>query len=369
MFLIFQPIRNIKCDIHSDICNKISKDDKLQKNFKERTGLDISKLSTEESTFFQVMAAFNFCHEHFYPKTEKIKLEIDAHQYEAAKKFNIFEGKNVLVSKSESNKVQLRLEKEFEELKSKIQELIRDDISLEGSDKERIPSILKNLNDSTPDIYGAHIPDQNSIIVLGENRSRVDAAKRKIQVGLGQIKSKSRANRTLSSSSKSLTSEQKNETKTSITQSQPVSGADTNGSDPLVRGTLLDVMVYKGNITKLSVDAIVNAANDQLAHGAGVARAIANAAGDELVKEGNRYVGDHGSIPVSGVVATTAGNLPCKKVLHAVGPAMYDYKDRKKCLEDLCKTIMRCLCEATKLNMTSVAIPSISSGRIFYTKI
>ncbi|XP_041379290.1 protein mono-ADP-ribosyltransferase PARP9-like, partial [Gigantopelta aegis] len=140
-----------------------------------------------------------------------------------------------------------------------------------------------------------------------------------------------------------------------------MSGVDTIEVQPLVKGKQLDVMVYKGDITQLSVDAIVNAANDRLAHGAGVARAIADAAGDDLLKEGNRYIREHGVISVSGVAVTTAGRLPCKKVLHAVGPAMYDYKDKRECLEDLCKTILRCLCEARNLNMSSVAIPSISS--------
>ncbi|XP_041360710.1 protein mono-ADP-ribosyltransferase PARP14-like [Gigantopelta aegis] len=158
-----------------------------------------------------------------------------------------------------------------------------------------------------------------------------------------------------------MSSKQKAETM-AVIKNQTMAGADPSGVQPFIRGKLLDVMVYKGHITQLSVDAIVNAANGRLAHGAGVARAIADAAGDDLLKEGNKYIREHGIIGVTGVADTTAGRLPCKMVLHAVGPAMYDYKDETQCLEDLCKTILRCLCEARNLNMSSVAIPSISSG-------
>ncbi|XP_041369505.1 protein mono-ADP-ribosyltransferase PARP9-like [Gigantopelta aegis] len=159
-----------------------------------------------------------------------------------------------------------------------------------------------------------------------------------------------------------MDSEQKTEVMAAI-KKQTMVGADTTGVQPFISGKLFDVMVYKGNITQLSVDAIVNAANGRLAHGVGVARAIADAAGDDLLKEGNQYIREHGVISVTGVAVTTAGRLPCKKVIHAVGPAMYDYKDKTECLEDLCKTILRCLCEARNLNMSSVAIPSISSGK------
>ncbi|XP_046556133.1 protein mono-ADP-ribosyltransferase PARP14-like [Haliotis rubra] len=126
----------------------------------------------------------------------------------------------------------------------------------------------------------------------------------------------------------------------------------------------VSALVYSADITTLKVDAIVNAANGNLSHGSGVARAIRDAAGDALDDEGRRYVHNNGPIPVSGVVRTTAGRMPCRMVLHAVGPAWYDYKDydKRRCEDDLCKTILRCLIEATNAGAAIVAIPAISSG-------
>ncbi len=127
---------------------------------------------------------------------------------------------------------------------------------------------------------------------------------------------------------------------------------------------MLTVNVYKADITKLKIDAIVNTANGDLRHGSGVARAISRAGGQRLEDEGRRYVHANGIIPVTGVVSTTSGNMPCNMVLHAVGPAWYYYSDWQKqtCIDDLCKTILRCLIEADKHGATAVAIPAISSG-------
>ena len=71
-------------------------------------------------------------------------------------------------------------------------------------------------------------------------------------------------------------------------------------------------------------DCIVNAANGGLSHGGGVAAAISKAAGPELDEEGDRIVEEHGRIPVGEAVVTTAGDLPFKGVIHAVGPRLGD---------------------------------------------
>ena len=269
------------------------------------------------------------------------------------------------VSEHDGGKVQLMFTNEDKDLQYRIQALVEDIIDLGNvlNDQKKITSVLEDQKVSAPDVYCAHVPKEHIIILFGEDRNKLDNVKRKIQLQLGLIKMGSRGNRHFTTNSKTMELEQKDELMT-VTKNTIMSKTVTGRMEPLVRGKLIDVMVYKGNITQLSVDVIVNAANGRLAHGAGVARAIADVAGEELLKEGNKYIKDHGVIKVSGVVATTAGRLPCKKVLHAVGPAMYDYKDKMDlCLEDLCKTILRCLCEAKKLNMTSIAIPPISSGK------
>ena len=121
--------------------------------------------------------------------------------------------------------------------------------------------------------------------------------------------------------------------------------------------------VYKIDITKLPVDAIVNSANEQLSHGGGVAYAIAKTAGFELEYEGADYIRRHGPLKVTEVAVTTGGSLLCKKVLHAVGPRWSDYTDKAECQQHLVDTVYNCLLKADSLGFTSVAVPSISWGK------
>ena len=121
--------------------------------------------------------------------------------------------------------------------------------------------------------------------------------------------------------------------------------------------------VYKADLTKLTVDAIVHAANAQLSHREGVAYAIAKAAGYALKDECQDYIRRHGPLKVTEVAVTTGGSLPCKKVLHAVGPRWSDYTDKAECRQHLVDTVYECLLTADNLGFTSVALPSISSGK------
>jgi O-acetyl-ADP-ribose deacetylase (regulator of RNase III) len=127
------------------------------------------------------------------------------------------------------------------------------------------------------------------------------------------------------------------------------------------------VKVYKGDILNIPVDCIVNAANKYLSHGAGVAAVIARAAGYSLTKEGNDYIALNGDIPVGQAIATTAGNLHYKCVIHTVGPSWYDYgrhssDDVQRCKEDLYQAIYNCFIIAERRELRSIAIPAISSG-------
>lgn len=106
------------------------------------------------------------------------------------------------------------------------------------------------------------------------------------------------------------------------------------------------------------VDAIVNAANGGLAHGGGVAAAISRAAGDALDDEGDAYVGAHGRIPTGEAVVTTAGRLPFKGVIHAVGPSMGQGDEEAK----LTAAVANALLRACERGWAKVALPAISSG-------
>jgi O-acetyl-ADP-ribose deacetylase (regulator of RNase III) len=80
------------------------------------------------------------------------------------------------------------------------------------------------------------------------------------------------------------------------------------------------IQIRQGDLTLEDCDAIVNAANSHLAHGAGVAGAIAGRGGDVIREESEQWIREHGSVPTGEVAVTRAGALACKWVIHAVGP-------------------------------------------------
>jgi len=110
------------------------------------------------------------------------------------------------------------------------------------------------------------------------------------------------------------------------------------------------------DITKCEVDAIVNAANSYLRHGGGVARAIADAAGPELVSESEKAP----FVPTGSALATGAGRLPCRQVIHAVGPVWSGGENDEPGL--LASAYRSSLTVAEELGCNSVAFPSISTG-------
>ena len=111
----------------------------------------------------------------------------------------------------------------------------------------------------------------------------------------------------------------------------------------------------QGDITKVEVDAIVNAANSKLAGGGGVDGAIHAAGGPSIMEECRSL----GGCPTGSAVATGAGNLKAKWIFHAVGPM---YKGRPKDVEQLASCHLRCLDLALEKGCTSIAFPAISTG-------
>jgi len=106
------------------------------------------------------------------------------------------------------------------------------------------------------------------------------------------------------------------------------------------------------------VDCIVNAANGGLSHGGGVAAAIEQAAGPRLTAEGNAIIRKQGRIPVGEAVVTTAGDLPFKGVIHAVGPRMGEGDEENKLVGTLRSAFLR----AHERGWASLSFPGISSG-------
>ena len=119
--------------------------------------------------------------------------------------------------------------------------------------------------------------------------------------------------------------------------------------------------LYNGDITDEAVDAIVNAANERLQHGAGVAAAIVRKGGRQIQEESNRLIKRYGTLNVGGAVYTSGGSLSCRYVIHTVGPEWYRHgKDMSRSL--LRKACIESLALAVKLNLSSIALTAISSG-------
>jgi len=102
----------------------------------------------------------------------------------------------------------------------------------------------------------------------------------------------------------------------------------------------------------------VNAANGHLAHGGGVAGIISRAAGPELQAESDRIVARLGALATGTAVVTTAGRLPFKGVIHAVGPRYGEGDEEEK----LAKALTAAFARAQEHGWESVSFPAVSSG-------
>lgn len=122
-----------------------------------------------------------------------------------------------------------------------------------------------------------------------------------------------------------------------------------------------DIEVVQGDITKISVDAIVNAANSGLLGGGGVDGAIHRAGGPDILAECRELRASTypDGLPTGHAVATTAGRLPARWVIHTVGPVYSKSEDRSALLRS---AYSRSLEVADSLGARTVAFPLISSG-------
>lgn len=120
----------------------------------------------------------------------------------------------------------------------------------------------------------------------------------------------------------------------------------------------------QGDITTEEVDAIVNAANEQLAHGGGVAWAISKKGGATIQEESDAWIRNHGEVSHAHPAWTSGGNLPAKYVIHAVGPVWGDGDEDKK-LHD---AITGSLQVAGELKCKTISMPAISTGIFGFPK-
>lgn len=124
--------------------------------------------------------------------------------------------------------------------------------------------------------------------------------------------------------------------------------------------------VYRGDITKVEADVIVNAANSSLMGGGGVDGATHRAGGPVILQECRKIVAEQGECPPGDAVITTAGNLPARYVIHTVGPI---WKGGKSGEPEKLKNCYRNSLElAVDNDCASIAFPNISTGVYGYPK-
>jgi O-acetyl-ADP-ribose deacetylase (regulator of RNase III) len=131
-------------------------------------------------------------------------------------------------------------------------------------------------------------------------------------------------------------------------------------SDFVIHLGLCQLQLIRGDITAIAVDAIVNAANSQLAGGGGVDGAIHRAGGQEIMRELDEIRARIGRCETGSAVVTGAGRLPAKFIIHAVGPRYRDGKHGEPEQLESCYTTSLKL--AAERDVRSLSFPSISTG-------
>jgi O-acetyl-ADP-ribose deacetylase (regulator of RNase III) len=124
------------------------------------------------------------------------------------------------------------------------------------------------------------------------------------------------------------------------------------------------LQIVQGDITTEEVGAILNAANEQLQHGGGVAWAIVKSGGDGIQRESDEWIQQHGPVTHAHPAWTSGGALPAKFIIHAVGPVWGDGDEDNK----LANAVSGSLHVADELKLSSIAMPAISTGIFGFPK-
>ena len=257
-----------------------------------------------------------------------------------------------------------KVEKKINEIYSKVKQLYSEELALTPTEMDSIFAVLSELQ-TEGEVFVYVIREESKIVLQGDYEP-VSRAKHRIEIGTGK-KKQARRNRRFDTGP---APEPRIQNENTNTPYSPVSNFNASSND----GTFsieskfktaegIEVQVYVGSILNLNVDCIVNAANENLSHGAGVAYVISRAAGYDMDKEGREYLRKYGPIPVGECCSTTAGDLTRYScVIHTVGPRWNDYNNKGQCRDVLRKSVRVCLEEASRKGLSSIGIPSISAG-------
>ena len=119
-----------------------------------------------------------------------------------------------------------------------------------------------------------------------------------------------------------------------------------------------ELILMVADLLSTSVDVIVNPANGSLSHGGGVAGQIVQQGGELIQQQSDLFIKEHGMLESGMVAFTTAGELPFKAVIHAVGPTMGEGDEQRKIEQAVSRSLQLCDMHEWK----SIAFPAISTG-------
>ncbi|XP_033757735.1 protein mono-ADP-ribosyltransferase PARP14-like isoform X1 [Pecten maximus] len=125
-----------------------------------------------------------------------------------------------------------------------------------------------------------------------------------------------------------------------------------------------NLMVMMGDMTNLRVDVLVNAANRELLHNGGLAKAIVDKGGKIIQDDCNDYIKQHRQLMEGDVYMGNAGSLRCNYIAHAVGPKWQGGTHREE--EHLTEAVIKSLEEANNFQQTSIALPALGAGVFGY---
>jgi len=134
-------------------------------------------------------------------------------------------------------------------------------------------------------------------------------------------------------------------------------------SKALTRIGNTNLIALRGDLTRQPVEAIVNAANENLQHGGGVALAIVRTGGRVIQEESDAWIRDNGPVQPGEAAVTTGGMLIASHVIHVVGPRYRDDQDNAAMLRD---ATFAALDAAEAHGLKSLAFPAISAGIFGY---
>ena len=131
------------------------------------------------------------------------------------------------------------------------------------------------------------------------------------------------------------------------------------------------IQIVQGDLTAETTDAIVNAANEHLSHGGGVAWAIVRGGGEIIQQESDVWIRKHGTVSHARPAWTSGGDLPARYVIHAVGPVWGDTQNASASGDEdnkLAAAVKGSLEVADELKCSSISFPAISTGIFGFPK-